>query len=94
MGRIQRGVLGRRTGKGNSSRVQNHKALWKKGKCFESTALIGLGLASRSVTGVPSVCREKEVKSLWKGSDLHTSIWVTSRSICGTYQVWHSGNAQ
>ena len=64
------GVLGRRTGKGNSSGVQNHRVLWKKGKCFESTALTGLGLASKSVTGVPSVWRKKEVKSLWKGSSL------------------------
>ena len=64
MGRILRGFLHRRTGKGNRGRVQNHMVLWKKGKCFESTDLMGVGFASRSIMGVPSVWRKKEVKLL------------------------------
>lgn len=49
MGRNLRGFLGRRTGKGNSRKVQTHRVLCKKSKCFESTALTDLGLASRSL---------------------------------------------
>lgn len=38
MGRTLGGFLGRRIGKGSSKGVQANRTLWKKSKCFESTA--------------------------------------------------------
>lgn len=49
MGRILRGFLGRRTGESSAGEVQAHRVLCKKSKCFESTALTDLGLASRGL---------------------------------------------
>lgn len=48
MGRILDGFLGR-TGYSNRGEVQAHKVLCKESKCFKSTALTDLGLASRSL---------------------------------------------
>lgn len=59
------GILGRKTDKDNSSGAQNHRALWKKNKYFESAALKAhlfqepWGRAGAGGWGQAPICLEK-----------------------------------